>query len=410
MAIATNKREQIGLTGNSAVAMAMKQVGPDVFPAYPITPSTTVVEEFSSYVADGAVDTEFIAVESEHSAMSACIGASAAGARVMTATSSQGLALMWEMLYIASGLRLPIVLCDGNRALSAPINIHCDHSDTMGARDSGWIHLYSETVQEAYDNVIQAVRIAEHPDVMLPVMVCLDGFITTHAIENMTPLTDEEVRDFIGEYKPKTSLLDTDNPITIGAMALQEPYMLFKYQQSEAMKRAKDVAAEVGREFEKRFGREYGLFEKYRLDDADVAIVIMSSSAGTTKVAVDELRAQGKKVGLLRPRVYRPLPHAELAEALKGVKAVACLDRADSMSTFGGPLFNDIRSVLYDAKERPLVLGRIFGLGGRDYKIEDALSVYDELLEAAETGKIDELIKYITFDPARELSEGRVCY
>ena len=410
MAIATKKREQIGLTGNSAVAMAMKQINPDVFPAYPITPSTTVVEEFSSYVADGAVDTEFMAVESEHSAMSACVGAAAAGARVMTATSSQGLALMWEMLYIASGLRLPIVLADGNRALSAPINIHCDHSDTMGARDSGWIHLYSETVQEAYDNMIQAVRIAEHPDVMLPVMVCLDGFITTHAIENMTPLTDEEVRDFVGEYTPKTSLLDTDHPITMGAMALQEPYMVFKYQQSEAIKRAKDVAAEIGREFEEKFGREYGLFEKYRLDDADVAIVVMSSSAGTTKVAVDELRAKGKKVGLLRPRVYRPLPHAELAEALKGVKAVACLDRADSMSSFGGPLFNDIRSILYDADKRPLVFGRIFGLGGRDYKIEDALSVYDELLKTAETGKTDELIKYITFDPTRELSEGRVCF
>jgi len=410
MAIATKKREQIGLTGNSAVAMAMKQINPDVFPAYPITPSTTVVEEFSSYVADGAVDTEFMAVESEHSAMSACVGAAAAGARVMTATSSQGLALMWEMLYIASGLRLPIVLADGNRALSAPINIHCDHSDTMGARDSGWIHLYSETVQEAYDNMIQAVRIAEHPDVMLPVMVCLDGFITTHAIENMTPLTDEEVRDFVGEYTPKTSLLDTDHPITMGAMALQEPYMVFKYQQSEAIKRAKDVAAEIGREFEEKFGREYGLFEKYRLDDADVAIVVMSSSAGTTKVAVDELRAKGKKVGLLRPRVYRPLPHAELAEALKGVAEVVSVTEFTYEDEVGGPLFNDIRSILYDADKRPLVFGRIFGLGGRDYKIEDALSVYDELLKTAETGKIDELIKYITFDPEKELSEGRVCF
>ncbi|MFQ5354754.1 MAG: pyruvate ferredoxin oxidoreductase, partial [Thermodesulfobacteriota bacterium] len=362
------------------------------------------VEEFSSYVADGAVDTEFIAVESEHSAMSACVGAAAAGARVMSATSSQGLALMWEMLYIASGLRLPIVLCDGNRALSAPINIHCDHSDTMGARDSGWIHLYSETVQEAYDNIFQAVRIAEHPDVLLPVMVCLDGFLTTHSIENMTPLSNDEARDFVGEYTPERSLLDTDNPMTIGAMALQEPYMIFKYQQSEAIKRAKNVVAEVGREFEEKFGREYGLLESYRLDDADVAVVILSSAAGTTKVAVDELRKQGKKVGLLRPRLFRPLPHAEIAEALKGVKAVACLDRADSMSGFGGPLFNDVRSVLYGAGNRPLVMGRIFGLGGRDYKLEDAIAVFDELLKAEETGKVDELIKYITFDPEAPLS------
>ncbi len=410
MAIAREKKEQIGLTGNSAVAMAMKQVNPDVFPAYPITPSTTVVEEFSSYVADGAVDSEFITVESEHSAMSACIGAAAAGARVMSATSSQGLALMWEMLYIASGLRLPIVLCDGNRALSAPINIHCDHSDTMGARDSGWIHLYSETVQEAYDNIFQAVRIAEHPDVMLPVMVCLDGFITTHAIENVIPLTDEEVQGFVGEYTPKHTLLDTDNPITVGAMALQEPYMAFKYQQSEAIKRAKDVAVEVGKEFQEKFGREYGLFESYRLDDADVAVVILSSAAGTTKVAVDELRKQGKKVGLLRPRLFRPLPHAEIAEALNGLKVVACLDRADSMSGFGGPLFNDVRSLLYEADNRPMVMGRIFGLGGRDYKVEDALAVFDELLKTAETGKVDELIKYITFDPEAKLSvDGSCC-
>ncbi len=410
MAIAREKRTQIGLTGNSAVAMAMKQSNPDVFPAYPITPSTTVVEEFSSYVADGAVETEFIAVESEHSAMSACVGASAAGARVMTATSSQGLALMWEMLYIASGLRLPIVLCDGNRALSAPINIHCDHSDTMGARDSGWIHLYSETVQEAYDNIFQAVRIAEHPDVMLPVMVCLDGFITTHAIENVTPLTDDEATDFVGEYEPKNALLDTDHPITVGAMALQGPYAIFKYQQSEAMKRAKDVVVKVGKEFEEKFGREYGLFESYRLDDAEVAVVILSSAAGTTKVAVDELRKQGKKVGLLRPRLFRPLPHAELAEALKGLKAVACLDRTDSMSSFGGPLFNDVRSLLYGTENPPLVFGRIFGLGGRDYKIEDATAVFEELLAAAETGKVDELIKYITFDPDEELrTDGAVC-
>jgi len=391
----TMTKGQAGLTGNSAIAYAMKQINPDVCAAYPITPSTQIVEEFSSYVADGAVDTEFITVESEHSAMSACIGASAAGARVMTATSSQGLALMWEMLYIASGMRLPIVLTNVNRALSAPINIHCDHSDSMGARDSGWIQLYSETVQEAYDNLLQAVRIAEHKDVLLPVMVCLDGFITSHAIENISLIDDAEVREFIGEYRAEHSLLDTDNPVTYGAMTLPDTYIEFKLQQSEAIARAKDVVSEIGREFGKKFGREYGLMEKYRLDDADAAIVILSSAAGTAKVAVDELRKAGKKVGILKPRLFRPFPFREIADALKNVKAIAVLDRADSMSGFGGPLFNEVRSALYELEKRPKVVSRIFGLGGRDYKVKDAAGVFEELLKIAETGKVETLTKYI---------------
>ncbi|OGQ11683.1 MAG: pyruvate ferredoxin oxidoreductase [Deltaproteobacteria bacterium RIFCSPLOWO2_12_FULL_43_16] len=392
----TMTKGQVGLTGNTAVAYAMKQINPDVCAAYPITPSTQIVEEFSGYVADGAVDTEFITVESEHSAMSACIGASAAGARVMTATSSQGLALMWEMLYIASGMRLPIILTNVNRALSSPINIHCDHSDSMGARDSGWIQLYSETVQEAYDNLFQAVRIAENEKVMLPVMVCLDGFITSHAIENMSLLDDAEVRQFIGEYKALHSLLDTDNPVTYGAMTLPDTYIEFKRQQSDAIARAKDVVSEIGKDFGNRFGREYGLMEKYMLDDADVAIVILSSAAGTTKVAVDELRKKGKKVGILRPRLFRPFPFKEVADALKGVKAVACLDRVDSMSGFGGPLFNEVRSSLYESEKRPKIASRIFGLGGRDYKVKDAVGVFEELLKIAETGKVEVLTKYIT--------------
>ena len=395
MAITATKG-QTGLTGNSAVAYAMKQINPDVCAAYPITPSTQVVEDFSSYVADGAVTTELVTVESEHSAMSACIGAAAAGARVMTATSSQGLALMWEMLYIASGMRLPIVLCNVNRALSAPINIHCDHSDSMGARDSGWVQLYAETVQEAYDNMFMAVRIAEHQKVLLPIMTCLDGFITSHAIENISLLEDQEVRQFIGEYRPATSLLDTDHPVTMGAMTLPEVYMEFKHQQSEAMKRAKDAALEVMADFGKRFGREYGLFETYRLEDADTAIVILNSAAGTTKVAIDELRKQGRKVGLLRPRLFRPFPWREMADALKGKKAVAVLDRADSMNAFGGPVFNEVRSALYDLDNRPKMINRIYGLGGRDYKVKDAISVFDELAKIAETGKIETLVKYIT--------------
>ncbi|MBI1910617.1 MAG: pyruvate ferredoxin oxidoreductase [Deltaproteobacteria bacterium] len=387
---------QVGLTGNSAVAYAMKQINPDVCAAYPITPSTAIIEDFSGYVADGAVETELITVESEHSAMSACIGASAAGARVMTATSSQGLALMWEMLYIASGMRLPIVLANVNRALSAPINIHCDHSDSMGARDAGWIQIYSETVQEAYDNMFQAVRIAENSNVLLPVMVCFDGFITSHAIENISLVDDAEVKDFVGEYNPATMLLNTDNPVTYGAMTLPDTYIEFKHQQSQAMSRSKDIALEAGKEFGKRFGREYGLFDSYRLEDAEVAIVIMNSAAGTTKVAVDELRKQGKKVGVLRPRLFRPFPFREIANALKGIKAIAILDRVDSMNDFGGPLFNEVRSALYDLETRPKVFGRIYGLGGRDYKVKDALGVFDELYKVVETGKIDTLTKYIT--------------
>ena len=395
MAILVTKG-QAGLTGNSAIAHAMKQINPDVYAAYPITPSTGIMEEFSSYVADGDVDTEFVTVESEHSAMSACIGASASGARVMTATSSQGLALMWEMLYIASGMRLPIVLINVNRALSAPINIHCDHSDSMGARDSGWIQVYSETVQEAYDNLFQAVRIAENEKVLLPVMVCLDGFITSHAIENISLIDDAEAREFIGEYRAKHSLLDTDHPVTYGAMTLPDSYIEFKHQQSEAIAGAKDVVSEIGREFGKKFGREYGLMEKYRLDDADAAIVILSSAAGTAKVAVDELRKAGKKVGILKPRLFRPFPFREIADALKNVKAIAVLDRADSMSGFGGPLFNEVRSALYELEKRPKVVSRIFGLGGRDYKVKDAIEVFDDLLKIAETGKTETLIKYIT--------------
>lgn len=395
MAITATKG-QVGLTGNTAVAYAMKQVNPDVFPCYPITPSTAIVEDFSSFVADGEVKSELITVESEHSAMSACIGASAAGARVMTATSSQGLALMWEMLYIASGMRLPIVIADVNRALAAPINIHCDHSDSMGARDSGWIQLYAETVQEAYDNVFMAVRIAEHAKVRLPAMVCFDGFITSHAIENVSLIEDQDAKGFVGEFSAENTLLDIDNPVTYGAMTLPDSYIDFKHEQSQAMIRAKDAAADVMKEFSKKFGREYGLFETYRLEDADAAIVILNSAAGTTKVAIDELRKQGRKVGLLRPRLFRPFPWQEMAAALKHVKAVAVLDRADSMSAFGGPMFNEVRSALYDMDTRPKVFGRTYGLGGRDYKVKDAVSVYEELYKVIETGKIETLLKYIT--------------
>lgn len=386
-----------GLTGNSAVAYAMKQINPDVVAAYPITPSTTIVEEFSGYVSDGAVDTELVTVESEHSAMSACIGASASGARVATATSSQGLALMWEMLYIASGMRLPIVMTCVNRALSAPLNIHCDHSDSMGARDSGWIQLYSETVQEAYDNMIQAVRIAEHERLLLPVMVCLDGFITSHSIENLCLLDNSAVKGFIGEYKPnQPTLLDVEHPTSYGAVALPDSYIESRRQLAEAMMNAKDVIINIAREFERISGRTYRLMEGYMMDDADIAIVIMSSAAGTTKAAADEMRKRGVKAGVLKLRVFRPFPYIEIANALKGLKAAAVLDRADSYSSFGGPLFTEIRSGLYELDRMPKIISRIFGLGGREYGVHDAVGVFDELIKIKDTGRTDKLYNYIT--------------
>jgi pyruvate ferredoxin oxidoreductase alpha subunit len=380
--------KKVAMTGNGAVALAMRQINPDVCAAYPITPSTDIMQQFSRFVADGAVHTNLVTVESEHSAMSACIGAAAAGGRVMNATSANGLALMWEMLYIAAGNRLPIILSCVNRALSAPINIHGDHSDSMGARDSGWVQIYAENAQEAYDNTVQAVRIAEHFDVRLPVMSCFDGFIISHSIENLFIEEDTPVREFIGEYKsPNASLLDVDTPISMGPLALQDYYMEYKKQQHEAMKSAKDVIVEVGKEFGKKFGREYGLFETYKLEDADVAVVVLNSAAGTTKVIVDELRAKGIKAGLLKPRVFRPFPYLEVAEALKGCKAICVMDRCDSFGSAGGPLFTEFRSALYDVPSRPLMINKIFGLGGRDLGLDDIRKVYAELAKLAESGK-----------------------
>ncbi len=376
------------VTGNQAVAQAMKQINPDVCAAYPITPQTEIMQRFASFVADGAVDTELITVESEHSAMSACIGASAAGGRVMTATSSQGLALMWEMLFIASGMRLPIVMPVVNRALSAPINIHGDHSDSMGARDSGWIQLYSENAQEAYDNVIQAVRIAEHPDVRLPVMVCMDGFIISHSIESMEFLSDDVVKDFIGEFKATYPLLDVDNPVTYGPLVLPDYYMEFKRQQHEAMKNAKGVVLEIAKEFEKISGRSYGYFEEYRLEDAEMVIVVLNSAAGTTKDVVDEYRDKGLKVGLLKPRLFRPFPYEEVADALSNAKVIAVLDRADSFGGFG-PVYMEIASAMTTKGLSPLMFNRIYGLGGRDFMPEHAREAIEQMKKVYDSAKVD---------------------
>lgn len=375
-------------TGNLAVATAMKQINPDVCAAYPITPSTEIMMIFSDFVANGEVNTELVTVESEHSAMSACIGASLAGGRVMTATSSAGLAYMWELLSVASGLRCSMVLTCVNRALSAPLNIHCDHSDAMGAKDTGWIQIFSENAQEAYDNVIQAVKITEHKDVRLPVMVCVDGFIISHSYEKMQYMEDKEVKEFLGDFKPYKSLLNTDKPETFGAMVLPNYYMELKRQVREGMENARKVILDVGKEFGEKFGREYGYFENYMLDDAEIVFVVMSSAAGTVKHVVNNLRQQGVKAGVLRPRVFRPFPYNEVASALKNSKIVCVLDRAETFGAEGGPLYLEIKSALQTAKSNTTAVSRIFGLGQRDFLPSHVESLYKEMVNFLEIGKI----------------------
>lgn len=383
------------LSGNEAAATAMKQINPDVVAAFPITPSTEIPQYFSTFVSNGSVDTEFVAVESEHSAMSACVGAEAAGSRAMTATSSNGLSFMWEMIYIASSLRLPIVMSLVNRAVSGPLNIHNDHSDAMGVRDAGWIMLFSENNQEAYDNLLMAHRIAEHKDVLLPLMVCQDGFITSHSIETIDLLEDDKVKDFVGTYKPDHYLLNHEEPISMGPLDLQGYLFEHKAAQAEAMKNAKKVILEVAEEFEKLTGRKYGLFEEYKLDDAEIAIVCMNSTAGTAKFVVDDLRNKGIKAGLLKVRVFRPFPAEEIAKALSHVKAVAVLDKADSLNAAGSALFTDITSGMYVNNVNVPTVSYIYGIGGRNTKCDDIEKVYADLEEIVKTGKIDNPYRYL---------------
>ena len=383
------------LSGNEASAVAMRQINPDVVAAFPITPSTEIPQYFSTFVSNGSVDTEFVAVESEHSAMSACIGAEAAGARAMTATSSNGLALMWEMVYIASSLRLPIVMPLVNRAISGPLNIHNDHSDAMGMRDSGWIMLFSETNQEAYDNLIMAHRIAENKDVMLPLTICQDGFITSHSIENIELIEDEKVKEFVGTYKPKHYLLNRNEPIAVGPMDLQAYLFEHKYQQAEAMRNAKKVILEVANEFEKLTGRKYGLFEEYKTQDADMILVCMNSTAGTTKVVVDELRERDIKAGLLKIRVYRPFPVEEVAKALSNAKAIAILDKADSLNGAGGALFQDVTSAMYVNNIHVPAVNYIYGIGGRDTTTKHIEQVFEDLSEIIKTNIVTNPYRYL---------------
>ena len=383
------------LSGNEAVATAMKQINPDVVAAFPITPSTEIPQYFSTFVANGSVDTEFVAVESEHSAMSACIGAQAAGARAMTATSANGLSLMWEMIYIASSLRLPMVMNLVNRAVSGPLNIHNDHSDAMGVRDAGWIMLFSENNQEAYDNNLMAHRIAEHKDVQLPVMICQDGFITSHSIENIELEEDSTVKEFVGKYHPEHYLLNKKEPIAVGPLDLQGYLFEHKTQQANAMRNAKKVIEEVSKDFEKLTGRKYSFFEEYKLDDAEIAIVCMNSTAGTTKFVVDELRSKGVKAGLLKIRMFRPFPTEEVAKALSHLKAVAVLDKSDSLNGAGGALYEDVVSSMYVAGNNVPMVNYVYGIGGRDTKSDDIESVYSDLAEIAKTGKIDNPYRYL---------------
>ena len=385
----------VAVTGNEAVANALRQVNPDVCAAYPITPQSDMMQRFSGFISDGLVKTELILVESEHSALSSCVGASAAGGRVITATSSQGLALMWEILFIASGTRLPIVMPVVNRALSAPLNIHGDHSDAMGARDTGWIQLWSENAQEAYDNTIQAFRIAEHMDIRLPAIICMDGFIISHSIERIEYLEDEEVRNFVGEFKQLNPLLDIEHPVSYGPLILPDYYMEYRKAQDEVESKVSKVVLGVAQDFEKISGRQYGLFETYRLDDAEIGLVILNSAAGTSKDAVDVFRNRGIKAGLLKPRLYRPFPYKETGEALKHLKTVCVLDRADAFGGSFGPVYLDIATSLYPYKEKPVLINKIYGLGGRDYMPEHAEFVLDELVDIAKTGTVKNYKEYI---------------
>ena len=386
-------RERI--SGNEAVAYAMRQINPDVFAAFPITPSTEIPQYFAQYVANGQVDTEYVTVESEHSSMSTCIGAEAAGCRAVTATSSCGLAFMYELLYVAASSRLPITLACVNRALTGPININNDHSDAMGARDAGWIQLFAENNQEAYDNYIQCMPISENPDVRLPIMACQDGFITSHAVENIELETDEMVQNFVGTYNPENYLLKHENPLAVGPYGISPYYMEAKVAQANAMKNAKKVILEVGKKFGDITGRYYGFFEAYKMEDAETAVVLIGSSAGTARETVDELRAQGRKVGMIKVRVFRPFPFEEIAQALSGCKAVAVLDKDESFSTAGGPLFAETRSAMYDLDNRPKAINYVYGLGGRDFRVEDCTYIFDELDKIVETGKTGEVYRHI---------------
>ena len=384
-----NKKNILALTGGYAAAVALRQIEPDVMPVYPITPQTPIIETFAKFKADGLVETEIIEVESEHSAISACVGSSAAGARTVTATSSQGLALMNEILYVASGMRLPILMLDAARALGAPINIHGDHSDVMGARDTGWPMLFSENVQEAYDNTIIGMKLAEA--VRLPVMVVMDGFYTSHTVENVEILEDAAVKKFVGDFEPKDSLLNLQDPLTFGPLALQNSFFEFKLDQEKAMQSVFGAYKKIVTDFEKISGRSSDFFEAYQAEDAEYILICMGSTAGTTKDVVDKMRADGKKVGLIKIKLFRPFPHQEIDLFLANAKRIAILDRAMSIGTMP-PLYSEIITSLVMTKNNdPEVASYVYGLGGRDIFMTDVEKVFEDLI----AGEMSKEIKYI---------------
>jgi len=401
------KQEVLGLNGDEAVAYAAKQSDIDVVAAYPITPQTIIVEKFSEYAANGEVNTEFVCTESEHSAMAACLSASATGARTFTASASAGLALMHEMLFVTSGCRAPVVMAVANRALSAPLNIHGDHSDTMAERDSGWIQIYAENAQEVYDSIFQAFRIGEHLDVQLPVIVGLDGFTLSHTLENVQVLPDDVAKKFVGIRQLPTVLthegknvpykLDPSNPMTMGPVAMPNYYFEFKRQQEEAMRNALKVIQQVHEEYAQLSGRRYGdgLLEQYRLEDAEIAVVCLGSTGGTVKTVIEELRAEGVKAGLLRIRAFRPFPVEGIVKALRKAKAVAVMDRSMSFGGNGGALYQEVRHALYDARAHPHVTNYIYGLGGRDTSPSQIRKIYEDLRKIVQTKHVDAPIKYV---------------
>lgn len=407
--LAAPTRARRALTGNEAVALGMRQARPHVVAAYPITPQTELMHRFADVVAAGDVDTELVLVESEHSAISAVVGASAAGARAMTATSSQGLALMFEVLHIASGLRLPIVMPVVNRALAAPINIHCDHSDAMSCRDTGWIQLWAESAQEAYDHLLLAVRVAERADVRLPVMVCYDGFIVSHTLEPVEVLDDETARAWLGDYRAPRALLDLDHPVTIGPLALQDAYFEHKIRQASAFERARVALAEESAALSKITGRDYAPIEAYRMDDAERAIVILGSSAGTAKEVVDAMRDDGERVGLVRLRHFRPFPADEIAQALGGSSAVAVLDRALSLGSGGGPVATEIRAALFGRDRAPrTLLGLVYGLGGRDLAERHVREAFAKLEQASSKADASGIWPWLNAEDPKEEHDGRL--
>ena len=383
------EQKLVALSGNEAVAYAFKQAKPHVAAAFPITPQTEMMHKYAEFVANGESNTEMILVESEHSAMSAAVGSAAAGARTFTATSSAGFALMWEVVYIAASLRLPICMALVNRALSGNINIHCDHSDSMGGRDAGWLHLFSENAQESYDNSIMSWRIAEHMDVRLPVMVNYDGFIISHTADALKMLPDDAAYDFIGKYQHKFSLLDVENPITVGPLDLTDYYFEHKATQLAAYDKAPEIIQQVSDEYGDMTGRYYDFCEEYKMDDADMVMVMLGSSAGTAKDVIDEYREKGVKVGLLKMRTFRPFPHAYIAEKLAGRKAVCVLDRSASFGGQGGPVFMEIRSAMYG--QQVPIHGYIYGLGGRDFDLRQVGTVIEDLQKVASGGEINDI-------------------